>query len=49
MSNDLIIGFKYSRGIALSIDNEQAIGDLYKINEKIDQNNFKIEVTITFR
>jgi hypothetical protein len=49
LSKDLIIGLKYSRGFDLSIDNEQAIGDLYKINQDMDQNKFQVEVTIPFR
>jgi len=49
MSEDLILGVKYTRGFSLSIDNEQAIGDLYKIDQKMDQNKLRFEVTIPFR
>ena len=49
MSENLIIGIKYTRGMDLSIDNEQAIGDLYQIDQKMDQNKLIMKVTIPFR
>lgn len=49
MSKDMIVGIKYTRGVGLSIDNEQVIGEFYEINQEMDQNKIRIELTIPFR
>jgi len=48
MSDNLILGLKYSRGFALDLDNEQNIGNLYKTNDVVDQNKLRFELTIPF-